>query len=299
MDDSKIVAVDLGGTNSRAAIVDCDGNIVKQVKNPVNHDEPEPTVVIDSIKEVMAGEDVGKAVIGIPGIIDYELQQAVHVPNLPQNWIPKLSAEWLGSHTDLEVGLANDADLAAVGEAKFGAAKNYNDMVYVTISTGIGGGAVLGGKLVHGKYAANDIGHVMVDLSTTESGRYTPETYGSGPNLEAQARDVGLEVTTKELVELVRSGDEKATQVFDKGIRGAAAGIVNLAWLYAPAAIVIGGGVGLNADVVLPRIEELLASYGPDGVEPAKLLSAELGDSVALVGAAGWWEAFSQTAPGN
>ncbi len=294
MSEANTVAVDLGGTNCRAAVVGFNGEILHQIKHSVDHAEVDPEVVISSIKQVSDSYNVTKVVVGIPGIIDYELQKAVYVPNLPQSWIESLTAQWISSRTGLEVSLANDADLAAVGESSFGAAKSARDMVYVTISTGIGGGAILGGKLVHGKYAANDIGHVMVDLSAaTEGGRYTPEMYGSGPNLDEQASEAGLSVSTEELVELVRSGDPLATEVFDRGIAGAAAGIVNLAWLYAPQIVVIGGGVGLNSDLVLPRVEELLNKYGPTGVEPAKVVSAKLGDSVGLVGAAGWWQAFS------
>lgn len=294
MSEANTIAVDLGGTNCRAAVISCTGEILHQIKHSVDHNQVDPDVVICSIKEVIEGFEATKVVVGIPGIIDYELQKAVYVPNLPQSWIKSLTAQWISAATGLEVSLANDADLAAVGEASFGGAKSAKDMVYVTISTGIGGGAILGGKLVHGKYAANDIGHVMVDLSgANNGGRHTPEMYGSGPNLDQQASEAGLEVTTEELVELVRNGDPVATEVFDRGIAGAAAGVVNLAWLYAPQVVVIGGGVGLNADVVLPRIQKALEQFGPTGVEPAKVVSAELGDSVALVGAAGWWQAFS------
>ena len=294
VEEPNTVAIDLGGTNCRAAVVSCTGEILHQVKEKTNHEEEFPDIVVAGIAEVTKGFDATKVVVGIPGIIDYELQRAVYVPNLPQGWIPSLTAQWISARSGLEVSLANDADLAAVGESAFGAGKSYSDIVYVTISTGIGGGVVLGGKLVHGKYAANDIGHVMVDIGAAMSGdRHTPEMLGSGPNLAEQAKAAGLEVTTEELVELVQNGDEVATKVFDKGIMGAAAGIVNLAWLYAPQAVVIGGGVGLNADLVLPRIEKLLNEFGPKGVKPAKVLSAEIGDSVGLVGAAGWWQAFS------
>ncbi len=288
------VAVDLGGTNCRAALVDSEGQILSQTKLAVDHDQPKPTVIIDAIKEATQGYETRKAVIGVPGIVDYELQRAVFVPNLPQQWIKRFTAPWIGKETGLEVSLANDADLAGVGEAKFGAGKLSDDVVYVTISTGIGGAAILRNKLVHGKFAANDVGHIMIDLPAAESGGdHTPEMYGAGPAFERQAEAQGLEVTCEELLDLVRSGDQAAEKAFRRGMLGAASGILNLAWLYAPAMVVIGGGVGLNADLVHPVVNEVLDKWGPKGVRPIKVVAAELGDNAALVGAAGWWTAFN------
>lgn len=286
------IAVDLGGTNCRAAVVEPNGTIVRQIKYSVDHSAEKPQIIADVIEEIKGSEKIEKAVVGMPGIIDYELQKIVFYPNLPQQWKPFLTAPWIGKKTGLEVYLANDADLAGVGEAKFGAGKYYNDVVYVTISTGIGGAALLRGKLVHGKYAANDIGHVMINLDSQDSSRSTPEKCGSGPSLVRQAKEAGLDVNTKELLDLVRSGDDRAVKVFEEGMRGAAAGIVNLAWLYAPQMVIIGGGVGLNEDLVHPIIKDSLDKSGPTGIGEIRIKAAKLGDSAALVGAAGWWSSI-------
>jgi len=288
------IAVDLGGTNCRAAVVGVEGNIVRQIKREVNHDVSEPTIICDLINEVRGDSNIQKAVVGLPGIVDYELQKIVFYPNLPQEWKPFLTAPWISNKTGLEINLANDADLAGVGEAKFGAGRNFNDVVFVTISTGIGGAALLRGKLVHGKYAANDIGHIRINIDKSEdNSRSTPENCGSGPSLVHAAQEAGLDVDSKQLLDLVRQGDSIAKDVFETGIGGAAAGIVNLCWLYAPQMVIIGGGVGLNDDLVHPVVKDMLEKHGPTGIGKIEVKSAELGDSAALVGAAAWWSAVN------
>ena len=84
-----------------------------------------------------------------------------------------------------------------------------------------------------------------------------------------------------------------AKSIFESGMSGAAAGIVNLCWLYAPQMVIIGGGVGLNDDLVHPVVTEMLDNHGPTGIGKIKVSAAELGDSAALVGAAAWWSAVN------
>lgn len=295
-DQLTTVALDLGGTYCRAAIVDSSGEILTQVKNKVDHDIKKPEIILESIEEIVGEYKPQNAVVGVPGIVDYESQQTVFYPNLPDSWKRYLTANWIARNLGIEVSLANDADMAAVGEARFGAGKYSRDIVYVTISTGVGGAAILGGKLVHGKFAANDVGHIIVDLCNAIEGNskpYTPETSGAGPYLEQAASNIGLDVSAEELLNLVRSGDQEATEVFTKALRGTAAGIVNLAWLYAPQTVVIGGGVGLNNDLVHPIVKDMLKRFGPSGVGDIEVACAELGDDAAIKGAAAWWAAFS------
>lgn len=291
----RVVAIDLGGTNIRAALVESDGTIIKRERRPTPRGDETPAALVEMVQAMAADADVDRAVIGLPGVIDHEQESLVSAPNLVQSWIPLLTDAWLTRQTGLAVSLANDADLAAVGEASFGAGRETRDVVYVTISTGIGAGIMLGGKLLRGRYSGGEIGHTIVDRAMTVAGEDgTVEGLGSGTAIARTAEAAGLLETGAELTELVRSGHPTAVTVFDRAIESAALGIVNLCWLVSPQTVVIGGGVGLNGDLILPVVRRVVLEHGPT-IEPIDVVNAELGDDAGLVGAAAWWEAIGRS----
>lgn len=291
----RVVAIDLGGTNIRAALVEADGDIVKRERRPTPRGDATPMALVEMVREMAEDTDVDKAVIGLPGVIDHEKETLVSAPNLVQEWVPLLSDAWLTRQTGLAVSLANDADLAAVGEATFGAGSDARDVVYVTISTGIGAGIVLGNRLMRGRYSGGEIGHTVVDRALTLGGADgTVEGLGSGTAIGRAATGAGIDAQGAELTELVRSGDPQAVAVFREAIQSAALGVVNLCWLVSPQTVVIGGGVGMNGDLVLPIVRELVEREGP-AIEPIKVVNAALGDDAGLVGAAAWWEAVGRS----
>lgn len=293
------VAVDLGGTHVRAAVVSSDGSIVSRHRRSTPAHEPQPTVVPEMILESMAaaadGTNIDRAVVGLPGIVDHVAEQLTTAPNLPPQWIEFLNEDWIASQVGLPVSLANDADLAAVGEARFGAGANYHDVVYVTISTGVGAGVVVDGKLVRGRLSGGEIGHTVIDWSDATAGvGATVEALGSGTALERQAAAAGLTERGPALAELVRAGVEPAVTVWNRALGAVGLGIANLAWLVAPEIVVVGGGVGRNFDLVEPPLRAQLNLHGPDAGGPINLAVADLGDDAALVGAAAWWTAVGR-----
>ncbi len=290
----RVVAIDLGGTNIRAALVEPDGTIVKRDRRPTPRQDPTPSGLVEMVLNMAEGAEVDRAVIGLPGVVDHETERLISAPNLVQEWIPNLTDAWLTAESGLSVSLANDADLAAVGEATFGAGSDVRDVVYVTISTGIGAGIMLNRTLLRGRYSGGEIGHTIVDRTRAfAGGDGTVEGLGSGTAIGEQASAAGIEAVGAELTELVRQGDAEAVSIFEDCIRTAALGIVNLCWLVSPQTVVIGGGVGMNGDLVLPIVRELVASHGP-AIEPIKVVNASLGDDAGLVGAAAWWEAVGR-----
>lgn len=290
-----VVAIDLGGTNIRAALVEADGTIIKRQRRPTPRQDATPSGLVEMVRDMAEGAACDRAVIGLPGVVDHEKETLISAPNLVQAWVPLLSDAWLTRETGLSVSLANDADLAAVGEATFGAGSDVRDVVYVTISTGIGAGIMLDRKLLRGRYSGGEIGHTIVDRTRALAGEDgTVEGLGSGTAIGANARRAGLDASGAELTELVRQGDPQAVPVFEESIRTAALGIVNLCWLVSPQTVVIGGGVGMNGDLVLPIVQDLVERFGP-AIEPIKVVNAALGDDAGLVGAAAWWEAVGRS----
>lgn len=288
------IVIDLGGTHVRAALVDEDGTILRRARESTPDTEPEPTALFRLIETVAGDANPSHATVGVPGVVDYDHEQLIAAPNLPQNWIPCLSEAWLSKGAGLAVAMANDADLAAVGEATFGAGKGNRDVVYVTISTGIGAGIVTNGRLMRGRYSGGEVGHSIVDRDHLAEGRDgTVEGQGSGTAIMAAAKAAGLDAAGSQLADLVRAGNPTAVKVWDAGIEAAAFGVVNLCWMVAPQMVVVGGGVGMNSDIVLPIISDRIEKHGPS-LESISVVAAALGDDAALVGGAAWWEAIGR-----
>lgn len=293
------VAIDLGGTHIRSAAVARDGTILARHRQATPTTDPHPTVVPEMILETVSQIDhaagVDRAVVGLPGIVDHVSEQLKTAPNLPPQWIGFLNEDWIASQVGLPVSLANDADLAAVGEARFGAGAEYHDVVYVTISTGVGAGVVVDGTLVRGRLSGGEIGHTVIDWSDAAAGvRATVEELGSGTAIDRQASVAGLGERGADLADLVRAGQEPATTVWNRALTAVGIGIANLAWLVAPQIVVIGGGVGRNFDLVEPVLRSQLDMHGPAAGGPIRLAVAALGDDAALAGAPAWWTAVGR-----
>ena len=294
------LAIDLGGTNMRAALVDDDGTVSDREERDTPK-EADIQPLIDLARAALHGTEVERAVVGVPGRVDYGAGVLEYAPNIPDGWVEALTEKTLSDALGVEVALANDADLAAVGEAWFGAGRAFSDVAYLTISTGIGAGVVTGGLLVHGRRSVAEVGHTIVDgLALLEGRPATVEELGSGSALSALAREAGLADDGPALVELVKQGNVTATRVFESVVYSAAIGAVNLAHLFTPEVIVVGGGLGLVGELVLDPIRRLVTERGPLALpEPIRVVNAELGDDAGLAGAGAWERAFTPQAAGR
>lgn len=293
------VAVDLGGTHVRAALVDDEGMVMGRVRRETPADAPTPEIVVDLIADMVGtrppGQGPGRVVVGVPGLVDHEAERLMHAPNLPTGWTGYLNHEWLSARTGLEVALANDADLAAVGESSFGAGRDHRDVVYVTISTGVGAGLVVDDRLVRGALSGGELGHTVIDRVAALAGEpATVEDLGSGTAIAKRAAEAGLAERGPALADLVRAGDPIATEIWTSAIEAVAIGLANLAWIVTPGIVVVGGGVGMNGDLVLPIVRKGLDRFGPAEVPPIAVANAALGDDAALAGAARWWKAIGR-----
>lgn len=286
-----VVGVDVGGTLMRAGVVAEDGTVRRRAVMPTGDASSGSDAIVDLIRRLGAPERL-PVVVGLPGRIDYADGVLETGFNLPEGWVEQFRSDLLTERMQTPVHLANDADMAAVGETWFGAARGHDDVLYVTISTGIGAGLVLGRRLVAGRRSSAEVGHTVIDADgTMGDGSMTVETLGSGTALGRAAAGQGLP-TGSELVERVRAGDHDAVQVWSDAIEAAAVGIANMCWIAAPTAVVVGGGMGRNGDLVLGPVREAIATVGPaDLVDRMEIVEAVLGDDAGLAGAAAWLEA--------
>jgi glucokinase len=288
-----LAAIDLGGTRMRAAIVDPDGAVLDRAVKPTPRSATCPDALISLLKGLTAGHIPSQAVIGVPGRVGYDVGRLAWAPNLPPTWVPALAHEYLSEELGMPVAIANDTDLAAVGEAQFGAGRGRSDVLYVTFSTGVGAGVVLGGRLVHGRYSLAEAGHTIIDRSSAARQQpATLEELASGTALNRRATEAGLDARGPMLMELIEVDDPIASHIWVEVSAAAGIGVANLAHVFSPEIIVVGGGLGLTGKLMEP-IRKALNRHGPRNLyESIEIALAALGDDAGLVGAAGWHDAF-------
>ena len=302
------LGVDLGGTNIKAALVDAEGNILKESSVPTNLPRP-AEAVCDDIAALCAALADGVRVhgigVGCPGTVDGGVVR--YSNNL--NWHDFAMADYLQGKTGLPVRLANDANAAALGEALAGCAKGAESAVIVTLGTGVGGGVVLNGKLLTGYTgAASEPGHTVICdtpnaplctcgrrgcfeayASATALIRMTRHAMDSHPESALHTVAANGTVNGRTAFDAAELGDAAAKQVVDDYIHYLAVGIANLINMFFPQVIGLSGGVANQGENLL---RPLRAAVQPMifGDEYAKkhttLTTCTLGYRAGVIGAA-------------
>ena len=284
-----LAGIDLGGTQVRVALARSDGNLVASVKTKTPLlGSPQAMVdwAADEIDKHRGREKVRSIAIGAPGPIDLKRGVLVNPPNLPWRNVPL--AAMLSRATGAKVHLANDADMAGLGEFHHGAGRGTRNMVYITWSTGVGGGLIIDGKLHRGGHGtAGEIGHMIIDPNGPLDNcgqRGCLEAFVGGANL---ARETGH--TAAELFGAAARGDKHARMVVERAARYMGMALVSLTNAIDPEMFVIGGGVSRSWALVEPTMVETLRSS--PFIKPARrprVRRARLGDRAGQVGAVEW-----------
>jgi len=289
-----IVAADIGGTQMRAALVRGDGEILFRRELPTPHNVNVPNELTDLISSVAHHVPIGeqaasRVVIGLPGAVDYHAERLLWAPHLPESWPEQLSESQLQAAIGLPVQIANDADVAALGEAYFGSGRDFRDVAYITISTGIGAGFVYGGRLLRGNRSLGELGHTVIDWTAWLAHRpATLEELASGTGLTRMATEIGLSALSGQKInELVQSGDTDALEIWGRAIAAAAVGVTNLTMAFSPEVVVIGGGLGLQPNF-FAALQETFSRNFPPQMSPTPLVLAALGDNAGLIGTTRW-----------
>lgn len=305
------VGIDLGGTFIKGGIVDDLGNIIVEDKTPTESDKGADRVatnIANLAKSLMekAGlipDDMVGLGMGVPGMIDSKAGNVVYSNNL--EWKDFAIGEDVSKKTGLKVKIANDANVAALGEVKFGAAKDYEDAVMLTLGTGVGGGIVVENNLLEGnKSAGAELGHMVIVANGEQC------TCGRKGCLEAYASATALIRDTKRAMEVhkdskmweigsldkvtgktafdYKDSDPYAKAVVDNYIEHLAFGITNLANIFRPEAVLLGGGVCAQGDELVKPLQKIVdrdifaGELGPR--VPIRI--AELENSAGVLGAA-------------
>lgn len=303
--------IDIGGTFIKGAIVDDNGKIVVSHKVPTESAQGAERVVANIgtladmllSKSGMQKSDILGVGMGVPGTIDGNTGIVVYSNNL--GWSELDLGKMVEDTIGLPVKMGNDANVAALGETKFGIGKNYNSTVMFTLGTGVGGGIIIDGKLIEGTRGAGaELGHSVI-MAGGE-----PCTCGRRGCLEAYASATALIRDTKRAMEKNPASpmweigsisnvtgktafdyydkDESAREVVDNYIRMLACGIVNVANELRPEAIILGGGVCAQGDNLIKPLERIVKEeiYAGDKGPELKIVIASLGNDAGCLGAA-------------
>jgi glucokinase len=294
MDGTHAIGVDVGGTKILAGIVSREGEVLRQYESMT------PLASQDAFLDGLAsavtavGEDGVAAVgFGLPAPIDQRsgrVAQAVNIP-LADVELRRLLGERIG----LPVGLANDAQAAAIGEWRAGAGRGASDLVMLTLGTGVGGGLILDGKPYRGANGVGgELGHVVVvhdgpPCQGTCTGRGHLEALVSGHAATVAARDAfGPAADAHRLVRLADEGNGEARQILDRIGRYLGSALGSFVNVFNPEVFVIGGGFGIAAwEYLLPPAEEVMRREALlPGRDQVRIVRAALGTAAGLIGAA-------------
>ena len=306
------IGVDIGGTKIAAGLVASDGRIVLAASEPTPDDATGIAAVVATLVERLLEQasddlDVGGIGIGAAGFVDRDRATVRFAPNI--DWIDEPLAEAVGKLVDLPVVVENDANAAAWGEYRFGAGEDTDDLLFVTVGTGVGGGIVHRGMVLRGGFgAAAEIGHLRVvpDGRLCGCGQHGCfEQYASGRALvrDARARAESGDpqaqpllaaashsgaITGQMVTSLAQQGDPMCVDLLHDVGQWLGEGIATLAAVLDPSVIAIGGGVADAGDLLLDPVRRAFEEHLParEHRRIAELRLAALGNEAGIIGAA-------------
>jgi glucokinase len=308
MAEHLFIGIDLGGTHVRAALVE--GGQVLCRATACTDVSGGPVAILRQFKQLIseicgAEEWTQLAGVGVaaPGPLDSETGTILHIPTLP-NWENFALKEALAFDFGLPIVVENDGIAAAYGEWQYGAGKGLQNLVYVTVSTGIGGGVVVDGRLMHGRRGmGGHVGHFRMALegprcSCGATGCF--EALASGTALGKRARDAARQdpdgllarLSTAEIVDArhvvagARCGDPVCLRLLREEADFLGAGFTGLIHLYSPELVIIGGGVSNAFDLLERDIHTVIRRDAMQPFKTVPVVRAGLGDDSGLIGAA-------------
>ena len=307
------IGIDIGGTSIKGAAINERGKVGNTFSLPVEKGEKQEVTIsklISAVNEYIKLEKLNKKDIlgigcGVPGAVDTKAGVITYSNNL--QWYDLPIVKMMEEGTGLKVRITNDANAAALGEAKFGAGKKYKNIIMVTLGTGVGGGIIIDGKLYEGNLGKGaEIGHtvVVVDGELCSCGRKgCLEAYASATALireTKKAMDAHKDSKCWEVAnrlgkvdgrvafEAERMGDEVGHQVVENYVKYLGEGLMNYFNIFRPEAVILSGGIANEGEYLLSKLRAYFEPrhYGFQGTPKVELLVSELGYDSGKIGAA-------------
>jgi glucokinase len=308
MSQAEAIGVDLGGTKMLLGVLDGDSKTVWESRERSAGEGEDDLVelLVREVEEARAERTGVEAIgMGIPATIDHEKGLAVAAVNLPIENLP--IRDLVAARTGLPTFVDNDANVAALAEHLFGAARGTRDAVMLTIGTGIGGGLILGGEIYRGSTGAGaELGHMAIQMDGPGCQGNCPnrgcvEAFASGTALGREGRAAaesnpgsalgellatGEEVDGKAVTVAAQEGDVTAIEVFELVGGRLGVALASFANIFEPEVIVVGGGVMAAGDLLLDPARRELQARALRPMNRTPVVAAELGEDAGMIGAA-------------
>lgn len=297
-----VIAIDVGGTHLRAAVYAPDSRV------PLKHQRTKSHAPNEKVFERMAAlvesvwmNEVEAIGVSSPGPLDSRTGVVMSTPNIKE-WKDFPLTENLKARFHLPAFLDNDANLAGLAEWKFGAGRGHHNLLYLTVSTGIGGGVIIEDRLLQGYHGlAAELGHVTVDASDSAplcgcGFRGHLEAFSSGTGIERYVADqlaAGRKSTLKGkpsarmIAEAAERGDQLGHEAYTRAANYLGIGVANYMHIFDPSIIIFGGGVSMSGALLFKPFEASLRKrvFHPRYLDDLVITRAELGDDAGLLGA--------------
>jgi glucokinase len=300
----KAIGIDLGGTNMRAALVSRSGSVSKYQSIPTPTGQGPNAIVeaaaglIKKISDKWEPQCIGLAVANVVNVKENKLSKSPNIPDLNDFDL----AAALSAQVSANVSLENDATAAAVGEHWLGAGQGTDEMICITLGTGVGGGVIVKGEPLHGADGfAGEIGHICLDREGPQCGCGSNgclEQYASGTAIVRMTRSLlstypdselhsKLDISPKDVYESAAAGDNAAAAAFAEAGRYLGTAMAGLVNIFNPEMIVVTGGVAAAWDFFIgPAREEMCKRAFQQPAERVKIVRGTLGDDAGVIGAA-------------
>ncbi|MCA1569368.1 MAG: ROK family protein [Chloroflexi bacterium] len=305
-----MLGIDIGGTKLVFGVVMPDGRVMAEVREP-SHAEDGPDAMIDRIieraREVVSDagwstDHLDAVGIGCGGPLDPWRGVIRNALNMP-GWIDIPLVTRIESALGRPTFVDNDANAAALGEQRFGAGRGVRNFVYLTISTGVGGGLILDDRLYHGENGnGGELGHISVRVGGRSchcGSNGCIETYCSGTSIAARARDAlaadpsGLlaerdatQIRAEDVVAAARDGDPLASSLWAETMELLGGGVVSIIHAFNPRLVILGGGVTGAGDMLFGPVRRIVAERTMPWLgEVVEVVPAELGTMTGVLGA--------------
>ena len=288
--------IDLGGTTVKIAYFDENGTMLEKWEIPTVTADGGKQILPDiaaSIRSFLDAHQINESAIlglgiGVPGPVD---AKGVVNKCINLGWGVFNIADELSRLTGFPVKAGNDANVAALGEYWKGGGQGCENMVFVTLGTGVGGGIVIGGRLLHGSHGSGaEIGHMVLnpkETATCGCGKHgCVEQYGSATGIVRLAGLHGMHnVTCKDIFDAGKAGDKVALEVLDEYYEYLGEFLGTLCSVIDPEIVVLGGGVSKAGDVLLTGVEPYFHKYVFHAASQVKFSLASLGNDAGAYGA--------------
>jgi glucokinase len=311
MKDQIYVGIDLGGTTFTIGLLSSNGDLLSAGNYPTfierGHEDIIDRMAAEAVKlwerEGFGREDVLEVGIGSPGPLDLRTGTVITTPNLKWTNVPL--RDMIQERLNLPVTIDNDAVSATFGEFWVGAGKPFNDVIGITLGTGVGGGIILGGRIHHGAQdIAGHVGHMVIEAGGRRCGCGNLgclESYASATGIVASSlealesnsdsvlHDIAPPLSSKKVYEAAVKGDRLAHEIFDRTGWYLAIGINNLLNVINPEAVILMGAVANAGDILLDPVKAHLKSLAFERVfKETAVLKGTLGELAGAIGAAGF-----------